>query len=202
MTHQFDKEAAQWDQKQERVIRARDVEKKKKKRCTSTGRALEFGCGTGLLSFALRPFAHTTLLCDPSPGMIETLEKKIQAENATDFSALLISEGAPELSGKTFDAIFTLMALHHIEDIGGTLGLFRRLISSSGTLFISDLVEEDGSFHGDNFSGHHGFRQETLNRQLQEAGFSRVTFEICHTMKQERGGKLKSFPIFLATATC
>ena len=200
MTSEFDAKAAQWDQNPGRVKRAKEVAKAILHELPATQSALEFGCGTGLLSFALRPFADTTTLADTSKGMIETLDGKITAQGIDDFHAVFITEGAPELRGKSFDTIITLMVLHHIEDVPATLALFKSLLKPGGTLFIGDLEEEDGSFHGGGFSGHCGFNRASLTAQLKTAGFSKVHFQICHTMEKEGDGKSMTFPIFLATA--
>jgi len=200
MTDDFDAKANEWDENPERHKRALDVASAIKASGLKPETALEFGCGTGLLSFALRPFAAHTVLADTSAGMIDVLTKKINATEATDFSARLISEGAHELAGETFDAIYSLMTLHHIDDIPGTLSLFKDHLTPGGTLFICDLEEEDGSFHGGGFSGHCGFNRASLTAQLNTAGFTSVAFEICHTIANEVDEHPASFPLFLATA--
>jgi len=200
MTDNFDEKASGWDEHPERHKRAQDVASAIKASGLKPGAALEFGCGTGLLTFALRPFADHTVLADTSPGMIDVLTDKIAAAGASDLSARLISEGADELTGETFDAIYSLMTLHHIDDTLGALTLFKSLLNPGGTLFISDLEEEDGSFHGGGFSGHCGFNRASLTGQLKAAGFASVDFEVCHTIRKEVDGKPASFPLFLATA--
>jgi ubiquinone/menaquinone biosynthesis C-methylase UbiE len=200
MNDNFDAKAGGWDENPERHERAEDVASAIKAKGLTPETALEFGCGTGLLSFALRPFAGRTVLADTSPGMIEVLTKKIDGAGASDLSARLISQGAKELSGETFDAIYSLMTLHHMDDTPDALALFQEHLNPGGALFICDLEEEDGSFHGEGFSGHCGFNRASLTAQLQGAGFATVTFETCHTIQKEVNGQPASFPLFLATA--
>ncbi|BCS94762.1 methyltransferase [Desulfoluna limicola] len=200
MTDNFDKKADGWDENPERHKRASDVASAIKASGLKPVSALEFGCGTGLLTFALRPFADRTVLADTSSGMIDVLTKKINAAGASDLSARLISEGADELAGETFDTIYSLMTLHHINDIPGILSLFNEHLTPGGTLFICDLEEEDGSFHGGGFSGHCGFNRASLTAQLNAAGFTSVAFEVCHTIINEVDEHPTSFPLFLATA--
>jgi len=40
--------------------------------------ALDFGCGTGLLSFKLKDFFKTITLTDNSEGMISVLQEKVE----------------------------------------------------------------------------------------------------------------------------
>ncbi len=200
MSDNFDVRAKEWDEKPERHERSQAVARAIKASGITPKTALEFGCGTGLLTFALRPFAEQTVLADTSPGMIDVLTKKVEDHGAVDLSPRLISEGAPELEKSTFDVIYSLLTLHHIEDTAKTLTLFRDHLTPDGVLFICDLDEESGSFHGDNFSGHCGFSRESLTGQLKRAGFSSVTFQTCHAIHKEVNGCLTPFPLFLATA--
>ena len=74
----FDKEAQDWDNDSQKVERAEVfaneinnfIQPNKKLN------ALEFGCGTGLLSFKLKDFFKTITLVDNSKGMIAVLQKK------------------------------------------------------------------------------------------------------------------------------
>ena len=200
MNTNFDEKAGQWDEHLDRRDRAKEVAAAIKATGSHPETALEFGCGTGLLTFALRPFATQTVLADTSQGMIDVLNKKITESRATDLTARHISEDASELSGASFDAIYSLMTLHHIEDTLGALSLFQDLMAPGGSLFICDLDEEDGSFHGDDFSGHCGFNRKALSSQLNAAGFFSVTFKTCHIFQREVNGKPRHFPLFLATA--
>jgi hypothetical protein len=68
------------------------------------------------------------------------------------------------------------MALHHITDLDRVLTSFAALLARGGSLAIVDLDHEDGSFHGEGFAGHHGFRRPELARQLAAAGFGQTTF--------------------------
>ena len=79
MISHFDAKAASWDEDPQKVERACAVARQI--RChvplSREMKALEFGCGTGLLSFALKDdLGHITLV-DNSPGMLDVLERKI-----------------------------------------------------------------------------------------------------------------------------
>ena len=62
--NEFDQKAAQWDAKAVRVERAQAVADGIKAALPLSPRltALDYGCGTGLLSFALQPYLWTTLI--------------------------------------------------------------------------------------------------------------------------------------------
>jgi ubiquinone/menaquinone biosynthesis C-methylase UbiE len=69
--------------------------------------ALEFGCGTGLISFCLNDKFEMITLVDTSKGMIDVLNSKIEAFEID------INENHT-LSENSYDVIYTSMALHHI----------------------------------------------------------------------------------------
>jgi hypothetical protein len=88
------------------------------------------------------------------------------------------------------------MALHHITDLEPVLARFAALLAPGGHLCIVDLDQEDGSFHGEGFAGHHGFRRPELADQLVAAGFGAVAFQDCHEMVRDG----VPYTLFLAVA--
>jgi predicted TPR repeat methyltransferase len=159
-------------------------------------RWLEYGAGTALLTQALRDAVGPVTLVDTSAGMREVMQQKIESgalADATIWSVDLAAEDPPD---ERFDVVATMLTLHHIPDLGPVLARFADLLVPGGHLCIVDLEEEDGSFHGDGFHGHHGFAQEPLTALLEAAGFVDVRFERCHAIVREAA----DFPLFLATA--
>ncbi len=92
--------------------------------------------------------------------------------------------------------IVTVLTLHHIADIPSVLRSFAGMLHPGGWLCIADLEAEDGSFHGEGFSGHHGFHRDELRADLEGAGLSGVEFRPCAEIRRED----KPFPLFLATS--
>lgn len=196
----FNKEAVNWDD-ENRIKRTKitaneiansiPIEQKQ--------RAMEFGCGTGLISFNLMDkFEHITLV-DISKGMIEQLNKKILDSKVQNMTALEmdINQGAA-LQDK-FDVIYTSLALHHISDTKLTLENLYKLLSDEGYLCIVELVEDDGSFHKlvKDFNGHNGFNQEQLKKQLEETGFKNVTTNtFYHDIKMIEGNEV-AYSLFI-----
>lgn len=162
--------------------------------------ALEYGCGTGLLSFALQPYLGHITLADSSSGMLAVLDEKIASSgthNLTSLKADFIRDPLPEMQ---VQLIYTLMVLHHIPDTDKILKAFYSLLKTPGTLCVADLDREDGSFHGPNFSGHKGFDRNELGERARRAGFRKVEFKTIFKNPKVVGGITLIFPLFLMTA--
>ena len=69
----FDERAKDWDSDPKKVERARVVAEAIRKAIPleHSMKALEYGCGTGLLSFALQPDLGQITLADTSQGMLD-----------------------------------------------------------------------------------------------------------------------------------
>lgn len=172
-------------------------------------RVLEYGAGTGLVSQALRASAGGApggdggagvgplTLADTSAGMREVMQRKIDAGVITDATVWDVDLAVdPPPAGAQFDLIVTVLTLHHIEHLAPVLDAFAALLAPDGHLCIADLEEEDGSFHGEGFHGHHGFSRSGLTDALAAAGFAAPTFTTPYHIERENG----SFPVFLAVA--
>ena len=197
----FDHKAKDWDKDLQRVERARIFaseiikflgDKKPEK-------ALEFGSGTGLVSFWLKDNFRSITLADNSAGMMEVLNEKIKKEKISNMKPLLLDifKGKPDLSD--FDIIYTLLTLHHIKDIDKTFEIFNSMLSQGGYVCIGDLVTEDGSFHHKDpeFDGHKGFDPEEIKTKLSKNGF-KIQFEsIFFIIERENNSITKRYPLFL-----
>lgn len=163
--------------------------------------ALEYGCGTGLLSFALlADFAQITL-ADNSPGMLAVLDEKIAATGSSHLHSIALDLSTDALPSARYDLIYTLLTLHHVADIEQLLRAFHDLLRPGGCLAIADLDAEDGSFHGSGFVGHNGFERPALQLQLTTAGFAAVNFSTCYVMHKPSDQGMREYPLFLAVAT-
>lgn len=121
--------------------------------------ALDFGCGTGLVSFNLiNNFEHITLV-DSSEGMIKKLNEKIQDSKVKNMTAFQVDINNDSLLQEKSDVIYTSMVLHHIINTKMTLENLYKRLNNKGCLCIVDLDEDDGSFHKSEvgFDGHNGF---------------------------------------------
>lgn len=199
----FDSRAQTWDSDPMKVERAAKVaEAIRAALPLQPGMtALEVGCGTGLLSFALQSdFAHLTL-ADTSEGMLDVLTAKIAesgVRNMTPLNLDLTSDPAPV---SRFDVTYSLMTLHHIPNIDHILRQFHALLKPGGWLAIADLDAEDGTFHTDGTTDVHlGFERAALQKQVESAGFGEVKFSTPYIITKKIGETEKSFPVFLLIA--
>jgi ubiquinone/menaquinone biosynthesis C-methylase UbiE len=196
----FDSRAKDWDEVPGRVERANAVAAAIREQVALSRemKALEYGCGTGLLSFALQAELGTITLADSSSGMLEVLREKIARGGITNMSPLRLDLAVDPVPAERFDLVYTLMTLHHIPDTAKILGSFHDLLQPCGVLCISDLDKEDGSFHSHepDFAGHNGFERAGLGRELEEAGFTNVRFNTCYSLIKDG----RAFALFLAVA--
>lgn len=163
-------------------------------------KALEIGCGTGLMSFALKDHFNDITLVDTSAGMIEVLRQKIADVGVKCFTPLLSDIFATPIN-EHFDAIYTAMTLHHIHDTNKAFKTFKELLTPGGRLFIADLDKEDGSFHLVDKDVHLGFEREALAEVARSAGFTNISFRTAYTMTKTRNIFFKKkYPIFLLSA--
>ena len=163
--------------------------------------ALEFGAGTGILSFLLKDVLKEITLMDSSREMVRVMEEKIRNANLTHMEPVFFDLETTDYHLKTFDLIYTQMVLHHIEDVESIIGEFYSLLNKGGNIVIADLYPEDGTFHSHEFNGHLGFNLEDLIQLLGKAGFTNISHEQCFVIrKQIASGELKDFPVFILTA--
>lgn len=194
----FDERAATWDDEPERRERAHRIARQilVTAQLAPTSRVLDYGAGTGLLSEGLVGHVGALLLADPSAGMRQVAEQKVAAGVLPDARVLdldLTRDPVPDLE---VDAIVSMMALHHIPDLPPVLVAFAALLPHGGTLAIVDLEEEDGSFHDEDFDGHHGFNRTELTASLTAAGFDPPIFE--HAFRVPKEDRI--YDLFLAVA--
>jgi ubiquinone/menaquinone biosynthesis C-methylase UbiE len=196
-TNSFDERASTWDDDPAKVERADAVARAISRviHLDRSMRLLEYGAGTGLVTQALRESVGPVTLADTSKGMREVIQDKIDAGAITDarvWDLDLATQPAPD---EQFDLIVTVMTLHHISNVQIVLSGFADLLDEGGRLCVVDFDKEDGSFHGADFEGHHGFERSTMSSDLAAAGFTEIEFRDCGDV--DRGGV--RYPLFLAT---
>jgi ubiquinone/menaquinone biosynthesis C-methylase UbiE len=200
----FDERAQNWDANPLRVERARVTAQAIRETVPLRPgmSALELGCGTGLLSFALQPDFASITLADTSQGMLDVLSDKIRAAGVDNLYPLRLDLASDPLPASRFDVIYSLMTMHHIPNTDQTLRQCHALTAPGGYLCIADLEKEDGSFHQDtpDFDGHNGFDRGVLKNKVEAAGFGNVRFSTIFHVKKQIDGAEKAFPMFLMTA--
>lgn len=158
----------------------------------------EYGCGTGLLSFALQTHVQHITLADNSTGMLDVLREKIATAGISNMTPMRLDLTTDPLPEERFDIIFSLLTFHHILDTDKILRDLHALLVPKGYLCIADLDREDGSFHGDEFSGHRGFDRDDLAQKTESAGFHNVQFATVFSI--QKGHPPQDYPVFLMIA--
>jgi len=191
----FDARAETWDDAS-KVKRAEDVAAAMRRAVPlrRSMKALEYGAGTGLLSFCLRDALGPITLADSSAGMRAVAERKIAAANERDMRVIDLDLMRDPVPAERYDFIFSMMTLHHVPDVPRVLAAFHSLLNPGGWLCHADLDAEDGSFHGPEVDVHHGFERGTLRSWLAAAGFVDVSIGDCGNI--EHGAR--SYSLFLA----
>ncbi len=199
----FDAKARTWDADRTKVERARRIAQEIARQVSIQPwmTVLEYGCGTGLLGFALQPAVSHVTFADSSREMIAVVREKIEALAVKNAAALHVDLSTGTLPAERYDLVCALMTLHHVPDTQGLLRRFHELLSPGGVVCVADLDKEDGSFHGPGFQGHNGFDRGDLGGQLERAGFAGVRFTTACEMEKQTSAGPRRFPVFLATAT-
>lgn len=201
-TAHFDSKARAWDANPVFVERGRRIAEAVRAAVPLNRgmRALDYGCGTGHVSFPLKDEVGEFWLADTSPGMLEVVAEKIAGEGAAHLRPVRLDLLADPLPAERFDLIVTAMTLHHVPDTDRILSLFHQLLNPGGHLCIADLDEEDGSFHGIEVDVHHGFDRDELGRRARQAGFADVRFQTVFAITKEFDGGPRDYPVFLMSA--
>ncbi len=199
----FDERAKDWDSDPKKVERARVVADAIRKALllTENMSALEYGCGTGLLSFALQSDLGQITLADTSQGMLDVLGEKIANAGVGNMHPVKLDLASDPLPTERYDLTYSLMTLHHIHDTDDILKKFCEILKPNGSLLVADLDKEDGTFHTDGSTDVHlGFDREELQKKVESAGFGNVRFSTVYEITKKVGNKEKTFPIFLMVA--
>jgi 2-polyprenyl-3-methyl-5-hydroxy-6-metoxy-1,4-benzoquinol methylase len=199
----FDERAKDWDSDPKKVERARVVAEAIRKAIplSTNMSALEYGCGTGLLSFALQSDLGQITLADTSQGMLEVLGEKIAETGVANMHPMQLDLSTDPLPSQRFHLTYSLMVLHHIQDARGILHNFHALLEPDGYLFIADLDKEDGTFHTDGtMDVYLGFERGELQKMAEAAGFGNVSFSTAFEIKKKIGEAERCFPVFLMSA--
>ena len=198
----FDSKARQWDENplfQERGLRIAQAVRQTVPLHRNMS-ALDYGCGTGLLSFPLKDELGPILMADSSSGMLEVVAEKVAALGVTNMTPMKLDLLIDPPPAQRFDLIVTSMTLHHVPDTDHILRLFHDLLQPGGYLCIADLDQEDGSFHGIEVDVHHGFDRAKLSQRATHAGFADIRFQTVFSIAKEGETGARDYPVFLMTA--
>ncbi|HSA16622.1 MAG TPA: class I SAM-dependent methyltransferase, partial [Spirochaetota bacterium] len=137
----FDAHAATWDGNPSRVKLAREISTA----MTSSIEirkdmdALDFGCGTGLVTLALLPLARTVTGIDSSRGMLEALDRKIAAAGLRNIKTAFYDADSGEPVPGRYHVAVSSMTFHHVRDTEALLRRLHEALHPGGTLCVADL---------------------------------------------------------------
>jgi tRNA (cmo5U34)-methyltransferase len=201
--NEFDLKASEWDQNPMHWHRSAAIANEIKSLIPLNAdmTALEYGAGTGIASFLLKDYLKEITLMDSSAEMVRITEEKISSSGVTNLKALKFDLEHETYSNGIFDLIFTQMVLHHIEDVDSIIGKFRRLLKKGGYLAIADLYEEDGSFHGEGFTGHFGFNVDKMAKIIEGNSFGNTVHKTCFVIERKvNETEFKQYEVFIVIA--
>ena len=193
----FANKSKNWDMSSKRVQNAKAIAELivKNIKLDKEMELMDFGAGTGLLSYFIAPFVRKIVAVDNSPSMLREFESKCDMFACE--TEIVEKDLSDDVLDRTFDGIISSMTIHHLED---TLALFHKLygmLRDGGFIAIADLDSEDGTFHSDNTGvHHHGFDREALQAIAEEVGFEDVRFDTASVIKKPH----RDFSVFLMTA--
>lgn len=183
----FDAAATTWDEEPRRVAMATAVAEaiRREVPLSADWSAMDYGCGTGLVTLALAPHLGCVEAADSSAGMLQVITAKITQQGVRNVVPRSLDLEVDELPGAQYDLIFSSMTLHHVSDPGPFLARLAGALKPGGRLAIADLDAEDGSFHSDGTGVfHHGFGAKARQELFEGAGLSAVRTTLAHTMER------------------
>jgi len=193
----FAHKSKSWDMNSKRVQNAKGITELivKNIKLDKTMEIMDFGAGTGLLSYFVAPYVKKITAVDNSPSML--LEFQNKCSEFVCETEVIEKDMSKESLDRKFDGIISSMTIHHLDDTIALFQKFYAMLHDGGFIAIADLDSEDGSFHSDNTGvHHHGFDREALQLIAEEAGFKDVKFDLASTINKLH----RSFTVFLLTA--
>ncbi len=193
----FAEKSKSWDMNSKRVQNAQGIAELivNNIKLNKSMELMDFGAGTGLLSYFVAPYVEKIVAVDNSPSMLREFQNK-----CGEFSChteVIEKDLSTDTLDRKFDGIISSMTIHHLEDIPALFSKFYTMLDEHGFIAIADLDSEDGTFHSDNEGVfHYGFDRHLLAEYAQKAGFKDVTFSLANKIAKPHA----EFTVFLMTA--
>ena len=193
----FAHKSKSWDMNSKRVKNAKAIADSifKNIKLHQEMELLDFGAGTGLLTYFVAPEVRKIVAVDNSPSMLEQFKEKCQEFDCE--TEIIQKDISRERLERRFDGIISSMTIHHLEETSALFSKFYEMLKEGGFIAIADLDREDGSFHSEDTGVFHfGFEREKLADIAKDAGFKNIHFETAGIIKKPH----RDFPVFLMTA--
>ncbi|KAL1947203.1 hypothetical protein VTO73DRAFT_14164 [Trametes versicolor] len=162
---------------------------------------LDFACGTGLVSQALRPHVKSIIGVDISPASVEIYNKQAANHGFSNMHAVCAElAGEPgELNEAQFDLVACCAAYHHFPSIDATTRVLTSLLKPGGTLLVVDLAAVAGSTelipptHHDVVPHTHGLTEDAMRAAFEGAGLTGFEMGEAHRTMTARFGETHWF---------
>ncbi len=193
----FAHKSKSWDMNSKRVLNAKGIGELivKNIKLEKSMELMDFGAGTGLLSYFIAPFVKKIVAVDNSPSMLLEFENKCDEFSCE--TEVIKKDLSTETIERSFDGIISSMTIHHLEDTATLFSKLYNMLNDGGFIAIADLDSEDGTFHSDNTGVfHYGFERNILENIVKKVGFKEVSFDLASTIDKPN----REFTVFLMTA--
>ena len=142
------------------------------------GRAMDYGCGTGVLFEETAARASTVFGVDLVLDAARLWTERRQLENVV---LLRPDEVAERIAPRSLDVVVAAEVLEHVDDLDAVLAMFRGVLRPNGVLVASLPTENRVYAFGRRlagFSGHyHHANAATLDEGIRRASFRRESIE-------------------------
>jgi ubiquinone/menaquinone biosynthesis C-methylase UbiE len=132
----WDKQAPGYDQRNLRVYKnAYDLSIQKTRAVLSSDqKALEIGCGTGIISLGIAPFVESVVATDISTQMIAVAKSKAESTSITNVEFRVCDGYSLPYDDQAFDMVLLFNVLHFVKEPTALLHEAHRLLKPSGYL--------------------------------------------------------------------
>ncbi|RED54443.1 class I SAM-dependent methyltransferase [Cohnella phaseoli] len=134
-------------------------------------KAVDFGCGTGLVGMSLIDEFQSVLFLDTSPSMIRQIKQKIADRHIPNADTLCFDFEQEGLSELRAGYIFMAQVLLHIPDVEFVLSRLFEVLNEGGHLIIVDFNKNENIVSD---LVHNGFNQDELTAKMTKIGYRDV----------------------------
>lgn len=168
----FNAIAEDWDKLAREVLGGFDLAGAVVRHMPRCSVAVDLGCGTGNVLYAMLEKAATVIGVDGSPRMLELARRRFVAVGERvslrigDLSHLPLRDGEADFASLN-------LVLHHVPEPMEVLREIRRVLSPSGVLMLTDFNRHEDERMRSEYGDHWlGFEKEKLLALLGQSGFT------------------------------